>query len=430
MKRLLFCVVALIAVAALVAPTYAAEMKINGINRVKFISYDNMDGNDDTDDNANFVKQRLRMYFTSIASENLKMVYKNEIDFEWGDASFTNGRGQGGGLGGDTVNLETKNIYMEFMIPDTPVKTTVGLQGVTLHKGWFISDDVSALRFDLNFDPVSILAYWAIAVDTDFTDSSDDVQQLVASAAYKAENMDGRFTIGYERGQSRATAPGIKSDDFFQAMGEFNMSFDTFSFFVIAAKNFGEIDGDNSVAGKAADRDYDGYMVHGGVNFALDMATIRAQGFYVSGDSKKSQDDNYRGMSGVTFSWADIPSDGNFWEANSNMTQIGGANTPSNVYALNVGADFKPTDTTTISADIWYIGMPEDRTVAGSDEDTVGTEVDVKLVQKVYDNLDLLIAGAYMFANDGYGTSTAAPGSNENSGDDAYIIGMGLYYKF
>jgi hypothetical protein len=41
MKRLLFCVVALIAVAALVAPTYAAEMNINGINRIKFISAEN-----------------------------------------------------------------------------------------------------------------------------------------------------------------------------------------------------------------------------------------------------------------------------------------------------------------------------------------------------------------------------------------------------
>jgi hypothetical protein len=53
------------------------------------------------------------------------------------------------------------------------------------------------------------------------------------------------------------------------------MSFDMFSFFVIGATNFGERDGDNSAAGKALDRDYSGYMFHAGVNFALDMATIR-----------------------------------------------------------------------------------------------------------------------------------------------------------
>jgi hypothetical protein len=95
------------------------------------------------------------------------------------------------------------------------------------------------------------------------------------------------------------------------------------------------------------------------------------------------------------------------------------------VIALDLGADFKPTDTTTISADIWYITMVEDRTVGGSDEDDVGIEIDAKVVQKVYDNLDLLIVGAYMIANDGYGTDAL-----DNSGDDAYVIGMGLNYKF
>jgi hypothetical protein len=455
MKRLLFCVVALIAVMALVAPTYAAEMKINGINRVKFISADNLDGNDDTDDNKNFVKQRLRMYFTSIASENLKVVYKNEIDFEWGDDSYTNARGQGGALGGDTVNLETKNIYMEFMIPDTPVKTTIGLQGVTLHKGWFISDDIAAARFDLNFDPVTVMAYWGIASDKDYTDSNDDIWQVVASGAYKAENMDARLSIGYEKGQEKNTRAGVRSDDFYLAMGELNMSFDMVSFFVIAATNFGERDGDNSAAGKALDRDYSGYMFHGGVSVALDMATIRAQAFYASGDSEDKNnptirdDDNFRSMSGQTFSWAEIVSDGYFWEANSNMTQISSigagdytapgqseSNHPSNVYAIDVGVDFKPTDTTSISLDIWYIGMVEDRsvgcdpTVDKCDEDTIGVEVDAKLVQKVYDNLDLLIVGAYMLADDGYGTSTADRKGKISSGDDAYVIGLGLNYKF
>jgi hypothetical protein len=454
MKRLLFCVVALIAVAALVAPTYAAEMNINGINRIKFISAENLDGNDDTDDNDNFVKQRLRMYFTSVASENLKVVYKNEIDFEWGDNSFNSGdttRGGGGRLGGDQVNLETKNIYMEFMVPDTPLKATLGLQGVTLHKGWFISDDISAARFDLNFDPVSVMAYWGIANDQDFTDASDDVWQAVASGAYKAENLDARLSFGYEKGQDDPTYANVKSDDFFLVMGELNMSFDMFSFFVIGAANFGERDGDNSVAGKALDRDYSGYMFHAGVNFALDMATIRAQAFYASGDDEETYDsdgdgvddtrvntdDDFRTMSGQTFSWAEIVSDGYFWEANSNMTQISSvgqdynppghsaSNHPSNVIALDLGADFKPTDTTTISADIWYITMVEDRTVGGSDEDDVGIEIDAKVVQKVYDNLDLLIVGAYMIANDGYGTDAL-----DNSGDDAYVIGMGLNYKF
>ncbi|MGD8383684.1 MAG: hypothetical protein PVJ11_16195, partial [Syntrophobacterales bacterium] len=164
MKRLLICLVALIAVFALVMPASAAEMKVNGIWNAKAWARDNYDGDDDTDDATQYVTQRFRSYWNWIASENLKLVYKNEIDIEWGDSGPQNGRNSGGGLSGDSVNLETKNIYLEFMVPDTPVKATLGLQGITLHKGWFISDDAGGARFDMNFDPVSITAYW-IGVD-------------------------------------------------------------------------------------------------------------------------------------------------------------------------------------------------------------------------------------------------------------------------
>jgi hypothetical protein len=444
MKRFLFCLVALIGVMVLIAPSFAAEMKINGMSRVKFISYNNMDGDDDADDQNNFIKQRMRMYFTSIASENLKLVYKNEIDFEWGDDQFSRRgtRGNGGGIGGDNVNLETKNLYMEFMVPDTPVKTTLGLQGITLHKGIWISDDAAAARFDMNFDPVSVTLAYVNAVDTDFTSSEDDVWQLHASVGYKAENMDARLSLGYEKGQDDEATTGIKSDDFYQVMGEFNMSFDMVSFFVIAGMDFGEVDGNNTLAGQAADRDYDGFMFYGGADFALDLATIRVAGMYFSGDDEGDLDKDYRSFTGETFSWSEVLSDGYFWEANSNQNQIGWihttngpANCPSNMWAFNVGADLKPTDTTTIAVDLYYIGMVEDRTVAGDDEDTIGTELDVSLTQKIYDNFDVKIVGAYLLADDGYGVYNGDPDDPtvtqaENSGDDAWIIGMGFNYTF
>jgi hypothetical protein len=112
----------------------------------------------------------------------------------------------------------------------------------------------------------------------------------VASGAYKAENMDARLTFGYERlpnsvagnapdGTSTIDTPD--SNDLFLVMGEFNMSFDMFSFFVILGSNFGERDSDG-----ADDRDYEGYMADVGVNFALDMATIRARAFMASGDKE------------------------------------------------------------------------------------------------------------------------------------------------
>jgi hypothetical protein len=429
MKRLLICLVALIAVFALVMPASAAEMKVNGIWNAKAWARDNYDGDDDTDDATQYVTQRFRSYWNWIASENLKLVYKNEIDIEWGDTGPQNGRNSGGGLSGDSVNLETKNIYLEFMVPDTPVKATLGLQGITLHKGWFISDDAGGARFDMNFDPVSITAYW-IGVDgleANDSVSSDDVWQAAVSGAYKAENMDARLSLAYQRNDNDLTSNDVpESDDLYLLMGEFGMSFDMVSFDIVAATNFGEVDSDG-----AGDRDYEGFMFAGSVDIALDMATISVMGFYTSGDDEGDLDEDFQGLAGQTFSWAEIISDGYSYDRNASLAQIGGANRPSNMYYVAAGVDLKPTDTTTIMFDVYYVGMVEDRTIAGEEEDEIGIEVDARLTQKIYDNLSMTIIGAYMFAEDGYGVyDPADPNAASNSGDDAFHVGLGLDFKF
>jgi hypothetical protein len=429
MKRLLICLVALIAVFALVMPASAAEMKVNGIWNAKAWARDNYDGDDDTDDATQYVTQRFRSYWNWIASENLKLVYKNEIDIEWGDSGPQNGRNSGGGLSGDSVNLETKNIYLEFMVPDTPVKATLGLQGITLHKVWFISDDAGGARFDMNFDPVSITAYWIGVDGLEGNDSvsSDDVWQAAVSGAYKAENMDARLSLAYQRNDNDLTSNDVpESDDLYLLMGEFGMSFDMVSFDIIAATNFGEVDSDG-----AGDRDYEGFMFAGSVDIALDMATITVSGAYASGDDEGDLDSDFQGLAGQTFSWAEIISDGYSYDRNASLAQIGGANRPSNMYYVAAGVDLKPTDTTTIMFDVYYVGMVEDRTIAGEEEDEIGIEVDARLTQKIYDNLSMTIIGAYMFAEDGYGVyDPADPNAASNSGDDAFHVGLGLDFKF
>jgi hypothetical protein len=319
------------------------------------------------------------------------------------------------------------------MVPDTPLKATMGLQGITLHKGWFAGSDYSAARFDMNFDPISITAYWAglngLFDDNspgEDTDASNDNWQIVASGAYKAENMDARLSFGYERKPNDVNSTDQpETNDLFLVMGELNMSFDMFSFYVIGGVNFGEADGSGGAS--ANNRDYSGYMFNAGVDFALDLATLRANVIWASGDDEGDFDDDFQVMTGAVYSWAELISDGYTYDRNANLTQIGGDNKPSNMYAINVGADLKPTDTTTIMLDVYYIGMVEDRTIAGEDEDEIGIEVDARLTQKIYDNLSLTVLGAYMFAEDGYGVYSPA---TTNSGDDAFQVGMGIDYKF
>jgi hypothetical protein len=311
----------------------------------------------------------------------------------------------------------------------------------------------------MNFDPISITAYWVglgglfqndstTATLGENTDASDDNWQIVTSGAYKAENMDARLSFAYERKPNDTTTlDEPDSNDLFLVMGEFGMSFDMVSFDVVAASNFGDVDdGDTS-------RDYSGYMFAGNVNIALDMATIRVMGFYASGDDEKlvdttgdgiketvvGDDDDFQLLTGNTFSWAEIVSDGYSYDRNANLLQAGGDNHPSNMYAVGVGVDLKPTDTTTIKLDAYYIGLVEDRTIAGDQEDEIGIEIDARLTQKIYDNLSLTLIGAYLFAEDGYGVYDSDAGTagiqpdqvgDDNSGDDAFQVGIGLDFKF
>jgi hypothetical protein len=314
----------------------------------------------------------------------------------------------------------------------------------------------------MNFDPMTITAYWAgvDGLDNNDPDSFDDVWQIVVSGAYKAENMDARLSLGYERGAQNyvltaadGTTGTVDEDDFYLLMGEFGMSFDLVSFDIIAGINFGEKKFEDQ-----GDLDYKGYMFQGKVSVALDMATLRAKFIYASGDDEEIVtdgegnvqsigEDNFRGMSGMAVSWGpEILTNGYFYNQDALLNQIGGApggdESPNNLWAVGVGADFKPTDTTTISIDAYYMGMVEDRsvgcdpTVDSCDEDEIGIEIDARLTQKIYDNLTLNVVGAYLFAEDGYGfygdtdDDTAAIEYQEASGDDAYTVGIGLDYKF
>ena len=89
---------------------------------------------------------------------------------------------------------------------------------------------------------------------------------------------------------------------------------------------------------------------------------------------------------------------------------------PATCMRSMLGVDLKPTDTTTIKFDAYYIGMVEDRTVGGENEDEIGIEVDARLTQKIYDTLSLTVLGAYLFAEDGYGsTQIRTDGSHQET---------------
>ncbi|MSN25346.1 MAG: hypothetical protein GJV46_05680 [Geobacter sp.] len=63
---------------------------------------------------ANIFEQRARLQYIAKANANLKLVTHFEIDYAyWGNSSYATGRNQGGAIGADSVNFETKSIYLD-----------------------------------------------------------------------------------------------------------------------------------------------------------------------------------------------------------------------------------------------------------------------------------------------------------------------------
>jgi hypothetical protein len=132
-----------------------------------------------------YVEQRMRMKF-EFGTENVKAVYFGEIDFAtWGDTSGVVNRNQGGALGGDSINLESKNVYLWFKIPDTGVDFTVGLQNVTDDYAGVLygAADMAGILMNGKLEPVKFRLGWFKLYET-ATDKADDATLYTASVKF------------------------------------------------------------------------------------------------------------------------------------------------------------------------------------------------------------------------------------------------------
>jgi hypothetical protein len=156
--------------------------------------------NDDFDDRAATARdefsaqQRLRTIFEFIANENLKGVLQVEIgDMRWGHP------GQGGAIGTDGINWETKHAFINFKVPNTEVDVRAGLQAVALPStlGSHILDaDVGALVASMPLsDMASLTLGWARALDAADADAppvfrNDELDVFLAVLPLKLEGAE------------------------------------------------------------------------------------------------------------------------------------------------------------------------------------------------------------------------------------------------
>jgi len=215
MRKGFLIMLAVVLVAAMAAPAVAGT-DISGLYRSKAWMSNFRTGGDKTapvlqkDAPANaFVEQRLRLKFSS-GEENVKAVAFFEIDFgAWGDvagsakqATTDNtglgaGRNGGGALGSDRINLETKNVYLWFKLPNTSLDFTVGLQNQTdAYAGLlFGAADMAGVFVNGKMEPVSYTLGWAKLYEFD-TAKADDLTLYLASAKF-APTKDAKLGLNF-----------------------------------------------------------------------------------------------------------------------------------------------------------------------------------------------------------------------------------------
>ncbi|TRZ97858.1 MAG: hypothetical protein D4R80_06245 [Deltaproteobacteria bacterium] len=209
MRKGFLIMLAVVLVAALAAPAMAA-MDVTGFVRSKGYMSNFKNGATAPSlqkdaPTASYVEQRFRAKF-SFGEENVKAVWFIETDFgAFGDvAGSANtvgtvtdnagvkqpvasgaGRNGGGALGGDRINLETKNIYIWFKLPNTSLDFTVGLQNQSdAYAGLlFGGADMAGIFAKGKMEPVDYVLGWAKFYENNNL-KSDDLTLYVASAKF------------------------------------------------------------------------------------------------------------------------------------------------------------------------------------------------------------------------------------------------------
>ncbi len=225
MKKHLMMLAALLLVVAIAMPALAeVQFKYGGQFRARWLSDNNVyDGtnsmgnyqvksqlgyNFNDDDNRNFIDQRMRVYFSFIASQNLQAVVRLEMgDTTWGDSGQAMGSTgsskytESGRMGADGVCVELKNAYLQFNIPYTPSTAVIGIQGIALLDSWMIDDDFSAAVLVTKLDPFKVTLGYIAAQNSGtslttaqsgytnpgmaWTDASRSVQDWALAVDYK-----------------------------------------------------------------------------------------------------------------------------------------------------------------------------------------------------------------------------------------------------
>ena len=430
-KMLAFAAVSALT-AATAVPAMALENEFHGMYRVRAITsnFQNAGGGTLLNDapSLNVFEQRMRLLYSAKASDDLKLVTQFELDSSWGDAAYQTGRGVGGGAGADSVNLETKNVYLDFKIPSTPVKATVGVQPFTdAYKGIFYTNDAAGAVLSGKTGAATITgAYFRL--------NDAGGANAIGKANIDLIALDGKFAVSKD-----LTVGG----SYYQVRNDLNYSGqDLHVVGVNAAANLGAVAVDGFAIYQGGDEIYSpvgktvsAYAAQVAAKAKVGVGSLRGAILYTSGDDGSDAEDtnafqNIMESAGATPTTFTASGSAYYagdmlllmrskWAMDSDKAIVATANNSNQglIFAA-IGYDANLTSKLSATANLGYMRAAD--AAAGVKKD-IGTEVNVQVNYKIYDNLMGSLQGAYVLLGDRYDAADA---------DDPYLAAAMLNYTF
>jgi hypothetical protein len=398
------------------------------------------------------------LIYIAKANDDLKLVTHFEIDSRWGDNSYTVGRNAGGAIGADQINLETKNVYLDFNIPGAPVNVKGGIMGLTdAYKGLFVGNDAAGIVTSAKLGAATLTGGWYR-----FNDQGASGTQLVgkltrdlsildvAVAPTKDLKVGGSYY--YYRDDNTGEANGAAPTEKYAGLG-YNAGIHVLGVNAAATAGPATIDGffvyeTGSIrpAPGATKLHLNGYAAYLGTKVQAGVGALKANFLYTSGSNVGTSTSGGVGrdsfvtvanetsnawMESGVFGGANtcILYRGNSYRtSNSDQSIVAdGGNKGRGLMAAFLGYD-GAVGKTFFNANAAIAASSKKQYGAASKSQYLGTEVNGEVGYKVYDNLKASVQGAYVFLGPAYeGTTGSSPGQYANN---PYLARIILSYAF
>ena len=435
---------------AISVPAMAFENEFHGMYR--FMGYQSNSFNGLTvglsaDPAAGFMaEQRARLQYSAKVNADFKLVTHFELDSRFGGknvntpTAFTgtttspNGYlgtysgNDAGNLDADQLTLETKNVYVDFNCPLTGANVKLGLQPwADSYQGLFLLADMTGAYATKGFGPANISLGW-FRFDDNTTATANvgrsTADMLVLGSKY---TISKELAIGasyyYVNNDSGTTTPPFEKLHMIGVDADIKVGPATIKPFVAIQS------GD-----RTATTDLKGYLLGAVTKTKVGSGAINLSAIYLSGDSNAKSEKSFSAIAKMQTYF--VPA--NMWllvrngsAINSSNSLLGNDLTVGGRGLAAVFAGYEGImDKLFYNANIGYAQTAETR---GSNQNSIGTELNAQVGYKMLDNVSVSAAFAYAFLGDGMNSANVAdriPGFGVANADDPYALNLQLSYTF